>query len=476
MIKLRDYQEKGVNEIRNAYKMGRRRPLYVAPTGAGKTVIFSYISQNAAHKNKRVLILTHRIEILKQTSKALTNFGQTHGLINSKYRLSTKELIQVASIDSLPKKSKHFESFDLIVIDEAHHAVAKKWRRALDCFPDALVLGVTATPIRTDGKGLGDHVGGVFDSLILGPSIRSLIDSGYLVEPKIYRSKNMVDLSSVPMDADGDYDSEALEIEMTKPKIVGDAVAEYASKCPGDPAIVFCVSIKAANETAEAFRKAGFLAYAVDGKMDDARREALIAGLANGRVQVLTSCDIISEGTDIPKVACISMLRPTASLSMYLQMIGRGLRPSEGKDACIVFDHVGNTIRHGMPDSEWEWSLDAKPKKKKKPKKETQEEEPDVKVKQCPQCYRIHALKPNCPACGFIYPVMERKIEKVDGVLEEVTKEEKKLIARQNKIEVYKANSLADLEKIEKARGYKAGWAKHVWKAKQNKLNKNGNK
>lgn len=464
MLILRPYQDNAVEGIRNSYKKGRRAPLLVLPTGGGKTVVFCYVAANTVKNAKRVLILVHRIELLRQTSKALKKAGVEHGLINPKFKPNSKAPVQVASVQTLTKRLNKYGDFDLIVVDEAHHATAGSWRKILEHYPKARVLGVTATPVRGDGEGLGQNAGGIFDDLVEGPSVAQLIELGYLVKPVIYAPATKLDLSGMKTRM-GDYVISEMEERVDKPQVTGDAVEYYSRLCPGTPCVVFCVSVDHAEHVAEEFKKAGFKAFSVDGKMSDDRRFAILNGLGNGQVEVVTSCDLISEGTDIPAVGCLILLRPTQSLGLYIQQVGRGLRPSEGKDHCIILDHVGNVIEHGFPDDDREWSLDGDEKLKRKKKKK--DEEKELKTKQCPSCYAVHKPAPKCTVCGHVYVVLGKEIEQVDGELHEITPEIKRQIRIQKAREVAEAKTKEDLERIAEARGYKKGWVYHVMKRRE---------
>ncbi len=464
MLKLRDYQEQSVQRVRQSYIAGRKAPLLVLPTGGGKTVIFSYIAANTAARGKRVWILVHRVELLRQTSAALDKAGVRNGLINPKYTPDISAPVQVASVQTLIKRLGKFPPPDLIIIDEAHHAIAGTWKKIIDAFPRAHVLGVTATPCRGDGTGLGIEAGGVFDDLLLGPQIGELIERGYLVKPIVYAPKERLDLTGVRTKM-GDYDNSQLAELMDKPKITGSAVEHYTRLCPGAPAVVFCVSVAHAIHVADEFRRAGYRAYHADGSLDDDVRKRILNGLGNGSVQVVTSCDLISEGTDIPAIGAAILLRPTQSLGLYLQQVGRALRPCEGKEHAIILDHVGNVITHGMPDEPREWSLEGEQKKKKK----KEDKEKNIPVKQCDQCYAIHEPAPKCPVCGYVYIVKEATPEQVEGELKQITAEDKLRIRKNNITEQARANSLEELERIAAQRGYKSGWAKHIWASRQQK-------
>jgi DNA repair protein RadD len=459
---LRDYQQKGVDAIRNSYLNGKRAPLFVLPTGGGKTVVFCHIADTTSRRKKRVLILVHRIELLRQTSGKLYENGIDHGLINAKFTPSVMAPIQVASVQTLApriRKGKARVDYDLVIIDEAHHAAATTWKTILNALPSTCkIMGVTATPIRSDGSGLDD----IFDDLIVGPSVKFLTDRGNLVPSKVYAPAEKLDLSAVKI-KNGDYDPNDLESIIDNTMITGNAVDYYRRLCAHKPAIVFCVSVAHAEHVAEQFRAAGFRSQSVDGSMEDAQRRGILNGLANGNVEVVTSCDIISEGTDIPAVMCAILLRPTQSLGLFLQQVGRALRPAPGKTHAIILDHVGNCLTHGLPDDDREWTLEGQEKKARKKK----DEEPPVLVKQCPTCFAMHKPASTCPHCGHIYETQGREVEQNDGELRELSEEDKERIKLMRNREVAKAKTYEDLVKIGEARGYKPGWAKHKWEARQ---------
>lgn len=461
MLTLRSYQHNIIHGVRQSYLEGYRAPLVVAPTGSGKTVIFSYIAASSSARGKRVLILVHRVELLRQTSAKLTEAGVYHGLINPKYTANLHAPVQVASVQTLIKRLDKIAPPDLIIIDEAHHAVAGSWRKVVEAFPNARILGVTATPCRGDGTGLGHDAGGVFDNIVMGPQVPELIDMKFLVKPVVYAPRQKIDLSGVRT-VRGDYDVKQVADIVDKPTITGDAVQHYLRICPGAPAVVFCVSINHAQHVAEEFRRAGFRAYAVDGSMEDDVRARILNGLGNGTVDVVTSCDLISEGTDIPAIGCAVLLRPTQSLGLYIQQVGRALRPSEGKSHAVILDHVGNVLTHGMPEEYREWSLDGDKKTKRGPKSN----EPSIRVSQCPSCYNIHEPLQRCPMCGHVYPIADEMPKFVEGELIQLTEEQ----IKRNKVkEVAKARSLEELERIEAERGYKKGWAKHLFNSRAKK-------
>lgn len=462
-MQLRPYQEKGISNIREAYRMGLKSPLFVLPTGGGKTVVFCHIATNASARGKRVLILVHRIELVRQTSQALYRNEVRHGVINPKFRPDPSAPVQVASVQTLVRRLDKTQAPDLIIIDEAHHANAGTWAKIIKRFPKALLLGVTATPVRGDGQGLGISSGGFFDAMIEGPQIPELIHNGFLVRPKVYAAVDKIDLSGVRM-VKGDYDARQLTERVDRKEITGSAVAHYRKLCAGKPAVVFCASVAHAQHVAEEFRKAGFRAYHADGTLDDETRTRILNGLGNGTVDVVTSCDLISEGTDIPAITAAILLRPTQSLSLFIQQVGRALRPLPGKNEAYILDHVGNCITHGLPDEPREWSLDGEARKKKK-----KNDESTIRVKQCDKCYAVHSPAPVCPNCGHTYEAAKKPPKQVEGELQELTAAHKEALKKQKAAEVGRAKTLEELIAIGKKRGYKEGWAKYVWKSRESR-------
>ena len=378
------------------------------PTGSGKTVVFSEICRLANDKGRSVLILVHRRELVKQASDKLVNAGVEHGIIAAGFKPSAHS-VQVASVQTLAKRLRTVPAEpDLIIIDEAHHAVAGSWDKIIGHFSDAKIVGVTATPSRLDGRGLGSH----FSTLISGPSVEQLTKLGFLSQHRVFAPPVIADLSNVKTRA-GDYANDQLSQAMDRPTITGDAIGHYRRLADGLPAIAFCCSIAHATSVCEAFNAAGYRAKLVTGKMKMEERDEAISGLADGRTQILCSVDVVSEGTDVPAVSAAILLRPTQSEALYLQQVGRILRPQPGKVA-IVLDHVGSTLKHGFIDDVRAWSLDSKPKRQRK-------DEPAPSVRQCPMCFAAFKPQPTCPCCGYEIPIKKIKYEIINGKLVEMT-------------------------------------------------------
>jgi superfamily II DNA or RNA helicase len=456
VISLRPYQNEIVERIRNSFISGKNRPLLVLPTGGGKTVCFSYITSGASAKGNRVMILVHRQELLDQCHRSLLAIGVEHGLIASGRTQDPTKNVQVASVQTLVRRLEQTKEPDLIIMDEAHHACAGSWGKVLNRWANARVLGVTATPERLDGKGLGS----VFDDLVVGLDVSELINQKFLCQP-IYYAPSVVDLSAVKTVA-GDYDRKQLNEVMGSPKITGNAVEHYKRICNGTPAIAFCTSIEHATQISNAFNESGVKSAVIDGKLSDAERMDRIKSLSDGRISVLTSCEIVSEGFDLPSCTTAILLRPTQSLSLHLQQIGRVLRISENKPNAFILDHAGNCLRHGLAEEKRNWSLQGREKKKKS-------QIAGEKYKQCEKCYRIFKSGNACPECGHVIEVKSRIVEQVDGDLEQLKIDAEQLrLQREKKAQQGKARSLQDLIAVGRARGMKnpSAWAYYVFNAR----------
>ena len=377
---LRWCQDDLVTAISDKYADRNRRVVAVASTGFGKTIVFCALSARATRKGKRVVILAHRIEIVEQISRALDSFGVKHGRIQTGHPM-TADPIQVCMVITAAKRLDKIQEPDLLVVDECHHAVASSWKTISDAWQRTRILGVTATPIRTDGRGLGE----AFDAMVQAIPMRDLIDEGYLSDYLYLAPPQQADLTGVRKRG-GDFATNELDAAMNKPVITGDSILHAKKHLNGKPAIAFCVSIKHANDVAEQFQQAGFRAASVDGMMEKDERRNRIAAIGDGRLDILTACDIVSEGTDIPVVGGAILLRPTTSLSLFLQQVGRVLRPKPDGSRAIILDHVGSVHRHGLPDQIREWTLDGVKKRPKKPGEDA--------VRQCLQCYTMHKQAP----------------------------------------------------------------------------------
>lgn len=439
-LTLRPYQKDMIDAVRDALR-SHHSVLLQAPTGAGKTAITVYMMSRAAAQGKRAYFLVHQNELLSQTSRALWRQQLEHGMIASGKMRSTQPA-QVASVQTLIRRIDQYAEPHLIIIDEAHRAAAKTYQEILKRWPNARVIGLTATPQRTDGKPLDV----MFDTLVAGPSIRELMDGGYLCDYELYAPPSAIDLSGIRSSM-GDYAKVDLEQAVDKPTITGDAVAHYIAHARGKRCVVMCVSIKHAEHVVQQYKAAGVAAESMDGTMTDAARQAILGRLERGETQVLASVALLIEGVDVPAIEVVQWLRPTQSLVIWMQGNGRGLRPHAGKDRLIIFDHVGNSQRHGLPDDDREWSLAGKEKGSRK-----RDAEQEVKISQCKQCYSVFRPGPDaCPQCGAPVEVAKpRQLEVVEGELQKVDRE---AVRRERAKEQGSARTLDDLVALGMRRG-----------------------
>lgn len=480
MIELRDYQQKAVNDLREAYRRGFKAPILTAPTGAGKTVILSEICANLYARQTPTVFLVHKQELVVQTAEALARFGIPHSIVaphkvvQNAIRVQIDEFqkswfrdesfIYIATVQTLVNRMADLPRFAFILIDEAHHGVAGTWLKIVKSYPGAFILGVSATPERLDGQGLGVHCGGIFDKLIMGPSVQSLIDRGYLTKPRVYCPPIEADFSGLKITA-RDFDKRQQQDKLKKPRIIGNVITHYRKYCDGVPAIAFCPTVEYAQYVADNFNAAGYRAASIDGKMDDYARNRAINDLGTGRLDVLTSCEIVSEGTDIPVVGAAILLRKTKSLGLYLQQVGRALRPYPGKTESIILDHVGNCVTHGLPEDDHEWTLDGHIRRNRSGSSGS------LACRQCLNCYAVYSSTANvCPICGTPASKTKTEIEEVEGELVEFTR-------RAERAEQGRASTLEDLVELGRKRGYgprAEAWARYVYngrKAKEAKRN-----
>ena len=404
-MQLRPYQEKAITDVRSAFASGLKSVCLTAPCGAGKTVMFSRVAALAMARNVRVGILVHRDSLLTQASSKLREFGVQHGIISPGHG-NYGDNINVCSVQTLVRRLDRY-NFDLLIADEGHHATSPTYEKIFARYPNAKILGVTATPERTDGRGLDS----VYQKLVLGPSIADLIRDGYLVEPITYGPIHKLDLSGIKTQA-GDYNRHDLALHMDTPRITADAVQHYTSICAGVPSIAFCVNRKHTEDVAASFTAAGYRSVPVDGSMPLNTIRDRIAGLSDGRVQVLVACDLISEGVDVPAVVCAINLRATKSKALHIQQGGRALRPiyapgfdlstragrlaaiaASCKPKAVILDHAANCLRFMTIDEPHEWTLEGRKKRQGKGGA-------NVPIRQCPKCQKVSKPSAKCPHCG----------------------------------------------------------------------------
>jgi superfamily II DNA or RNA helicase len=448
---LRPRQIKAIEDVRAAYAAGKRAPVLVAATGFGKTHTSAEIIRSAVQRGKTVWFLAHLREILDDTCKRLDSVQIVHGRIMAGAPRLLHRSVQVVSVQTAARRTD-LPRPDLIIVDECHLAIASTYKKVIEAAGNPLLLGLTGTPERLDRRGLGE----MFDAIVPTCSTRDLIEEG-LLAPIRYYAPSRPDLGGVAVRA-GDYAADELEEAMDRPTLTGDAVSHYKRACPGKRAVVFCTTVRHAEHVAAQFRAAGYRAVAISGKSAAADRKKALTGLRSGEIQVVCNAQLWVAGVDVPEIECVVLLRPTKSLTFYLQSIGRGLRTAPGKKACVVLDHAGCIFEHGPPDMQREWSLDAKRRKGK---------QVAPAVRECPSCFAAHEPAPVCPLCGHVYTTQERSgPEQVEGTLDAVDLE---AMQRERKREQGKAQTMEQLMELGKQRGYKnpRAWAMHVVRARE---------
>ena len=415
-MNLYPHQDQHKQDLRTALRTCKR-VVGVMPTGGGKSHIIASIIADAATRERRVYLLAHRKKLIKQLSGTLTSFGISHDLILPGSP-APAELFAVGSIDTVARRTNVLLQPDIIIIDEGHHLVkGNKWGRVVEAWPDAYLIGFTASPARLDGTGLGHNAGGYYENLIVGPTAAWLTDNGYLPKVRVYAPPPKFDRRSIKKTR-GDLDAKQVEAEVNRPSITGDAIDHYKRLVFPGTALASCTNIKHANDVAKMFSDAGIPAASLTGDNDEDEQRRIFDGLESGAIKVVSYCELISEGVNVPSVSAAILLRPTESLVLCLQQIGRLFR---GKTEKIVLDHVGNVSRHdlltvgpnGITWREIEWSLEGK----QKPKRDAA---PSVRT--CPECFAaIPGGTPECPACGHEFTAEERReLEQVAGELQEM--------------------------------------------------------
>ena len=437
-MKLRDYQTKVKNKVLASWGDGALNVLAVMPTGAGKTVLLSDIIKENVGASA---VIAHRQELVSQISLALAVNGVRHRLIApnnvikfivSQHIADTGQswyepasLVAVAGVDTIVRRVDELgdwlASVRLWVIDEAHHVVTgNKWGKAVELFPNARGLGVTATPLRADGKGLGRHADGVFDVMVEGPSMRGLIDRKFLTEYRIFAPPSDLDLSDVKMSkATGDYNKDGVKRAVRSSQITGDVVKHYQRIAPGKLGVTFATDVETATEIAAQFNEAGIAAEVVSAKTKPAVRAEVLRRFKARQIMMLVNVDLFGEGFDLPAIEVVIMARPTASYGLFVQQFGRALRIMSGKIHALIIDHVNNVIRHGLPDAPREWTLD------RREKRSSGTPDDVIPVRSCPACTGVYEkIHKSCPYCGFVtVPAARSSAEFVDGDLHELDAE-----------------------------------------------------
>jgi superfamily II DNA or RNA helicase len=463
MTMLRPYQTDVIGAFHTAVDRGQRRIIICAPTGAGKTLVGAAIINDLVHNklNKSVLVLAHRREIITLTSTKLRAAGVAHGIIQAGTPGRPLEAVQVASIQTLWVRTMHTRTMDLppadlLVIDECHHAPAETYRTVIAAYPNAVLLGLTATPCRGDGRGLG----GIFEVIIETPQVAELIKQKYLVGTRVYAPCDP-DLRGVRVQA-GDYVENQLAERMDRPQLVGDIVTHWHKFGERRKTVAFAVLVEHSIHIRDEFLKAGVRAEHIDGSTPKLERDATLARLASGEIDLVTNCMVLTEGWDMPDVGTCILARPTRKMGLYRQMVGRVLRPAQGKPDAVILDHSGAVFRHGFVEDPVEWTLD--PDRRAESPVHQKRGAIDGRLLECTQCGVVRIAGQPCWHCGFLpqrppraAPIRDGELALVDG-------------SRRAKANGYdpaeRARWHAMLIQIGIERSYKPGWAAHQYKTK----------
>ncbi|WP_206538449.1 DEAD/DEAH box helicase [Listeria fleischmannii] len=425
-------------KTKEAFFYGHVSPCIVSPCGSGKSIVISEIIRTATSKKNHVLFLVHRKEILEQIRATL--------LLNK----VDMNFVELGMIQTVVRRMNNTRKPKLIVVDESHHALASSYKKIFTHFNDAKIISFTATPVRLNGGGLGD----INDILIEEVSTKWLIENHFL-SPYKYFAPEVMETFQLHVKRTGDYDLTELDNQFTERKIWGDVIAHYKKLADGEQAILYASSIYQSKKMAASFQEANIPSEHIDGKTPKLVRDEIIQKFRDGEIKVLCNLDLIGEGFDVPDCSTVIMLRPTQSLSLYIQQSMRGMRYRPGKTS-IIIDHVGNVTRFGLPDMERTWSLT--------PKKGSNATKAEAPVKICKECFMTVLQTDNkCPHCGAVFKVEAKAIEVDESAeLKEIDEQTFKLDFRTPE----DCKSMKELYDYAKTHNYKRGWAYHQGKAR----------
>jgi superfamily II DNA or RNA helicase len=461
LLKLRSYQTEAVERVERLLGTAAR-PLLVAPTGSGKTVIAAEIINRAVARHQRVLVIAHRREIIRQTADKLVIAGVEPGIVLAGFEQELRPYasVQVAGIQTLHARAMRSNKMPMpaatiVIIDEAHHARAKTYQAVIDQYPDATIIGLTATPVRGDGRGLGN----IFTALIEAPQVPDLIKLGHLVPTKVYAPVDK-DVAKGVKTQTGDYVVGALSARMNTDELVGDVVADWLKHGERRKTVVFAVDVAHSVHIKNEFVNFDVRAEHIDGSTPKDERDAILARLKSGETEVVTNCMVLTEGWDLPEVSCCILARPTKQMGLFRQMVGRVLRPAEGKRDAILLDHSGACWRHGFPEDRIEWPLHVD-HRAENPMQERRNRGEEPKLRECLSC-KVVMTAPPCGNCGWM-PAQRRGHDRdfLDGELGLVIggKAQAPTYSEGDRVIFFR-----ELRAVQQMRDYKKGWAGHKFK------------
>ena len=451
MYKLRDYQAEIINKIQNSMLTGHRRIIVQSPPRTGKTVVMSEIARRATVKNRRVLFLIHRKEVLEQANATFKEQGVDFDLLTS------------GMVQTLTRRVDKLDAPHLILVDEAHHALSKSYRRILDKFKDAYVLLFTATPVRLGREQLDQ----VADDIVLGKSIKELTAAGFLAPFRYYQPPAGFNQSKLKLSSTGDYTNKSITSALQS-CLYGDLVSHYKRLAAGKQAVCYCHSIDAAKHAAAEFNKNGIAAAEVDGTTPRSERDELVKKFRAGVIKVMVNVNLFTEGVDLPDVDAVILARPTSSLSLYLHFAMRCLNPRAGKVAVII-DHANNVEKFGYPDSERNWLQLVKTGAKTRKNAETD----NFNIVTCETCFAVlesRTIKAGtCPYCDAL--IKQKRPDKPVALIDLVEAARNEIASK--KIDDYhqlktvsELHTMKELQAYAKLHGYKKGWCYYIAKRK----------
>lgn len=456
MITLREDQEDVRTKLRVALR-SHASVLTFAPTGFGKTVLAGALIKLIFEARKRVIFCVHRVDLITQTAKTFEKFGIPFSYIAAGHHFNPHHRIYIASIATLKNRLGKIPA-DYVMVDEAHLSAASGWAKVAHHYKreGAKLIGLTGSPERLDGKPLGD----VWDTMVMGPSVRWLIEQGHLSRYRAFSPAGL-DLSGLHTRG-GEYITAELDSLMSGKAVLANAVRHWRKLAQGKRTIAFSPSVESAERLAQEFRDGGVMAVALDGNTDQADRRAAFVGFADRQIDVIVNCQLFCEGFDLAAqvdrdvtIEAVLDNSPTQSLARFLQKHGRGLRADGTGVPHTLIDMVGGFARHGLPDDDREWSLEGRKKIKR-----------EMELLVCPDCFAAHPPALKCPECGHLY--QKRRVEAGARVLDEVEGELQEIdveaIRRERRREQNDCKTLEDLIALGTARGYKSPekWAAHI--------------
>ena len=424
---LRPYQERAIGMLRDSIRGGKHRPLMVLPCGSGKSVIYAQVIKSVADNKKKILWLVHRRNLVYQMLGILKeHFGIQASVIMAGVKPDLDNPIQLCTLQTYSRRlnidaiafNKFFVDADVVLHDEAHRSISKTSQNILKLYKDKIIMGCTATPVRADGRGLGE----VYNNILDIAGIKELTGGGYLA-PARYFVPVSIDLDGVKVSM-GDYVAKQLDERVNKSRLIGDIVENWLAHGENRKTLVFCVNVRHSIAVMEAFQRAGVPAGHLDARSSDEERDEMFARMERGDITVLCNVAVYQEGLDVPDISCIIMARPSKSLGLVRQCLGRGLRPSNGKRDCIFFDHGGVIYEHGLLTDEIAWSLDGT--KQAWAKKAPPKERAPVK---CRVCHLVFEGSRVCPDCGTPCKTFSKDVDTLEAELAEVNEMVKKTSA-----------------------------------------------